>query len=158
MRALAGKLALPHVTHTLAPIHLALAQGLLDISTRQTALAQLFANTRRAVAGAGTVADEAFEVAGFAKQPFFGEPVELRLDQLIRSAALTQLARQLDATVLTSREQVHGCPPNGDGGVEYGGHNRLSTTAINNRLRHQPRRRPWPRLRQPCLLRRQHQP
>ena len=122
LRVLPGKLALPHITHALAPVHLALAQCLLDISTRQATLAQLLTNTRRAIASAGTVPDEAFEVAGFSKQPFFGKPVEFRLDQLIRSAALTQLARQLDATVLTSRKQVHGCPPNGDGGVEYGGH------------------------------------
>src|SRR5690606_21483261 len=75
--ALAGEFALPYVTHALAPIHLALAQCLLDISTRQATLAQLFANTRRAIAGARTVPDETFEVAGFAEQPFFGEPVEL---------------------------------------------------------------------------------
>ena len=36
--------------------------------------------------------------------------------------ALAQFARQLGTTVLAACEQVHGCPPNGDGGVEYGGH------------------------------------
>lgn len=122
MGELPGELALPDVLQPGRPVYPAVTQGLVDITTVQTTLAKLLANTRGAIAGIGTVGNETLKITGFTEQPFFGKPVERRLDQLIRCAALTQLARQLDTTVLAACEQVHGCPPDGDGGVEYDGH------------------------------------
>ncbi|MEG2830605.1 MAG: phosphoglucosamine mutase, partial [Edwardsiella sp. (in: enterobacteria)] len=49
--------------------------GATDVRALQASLAQLFTNTRWAVAGAGSVGDKTFEVTGFGKQPLFRQAV-----------------------------------------------------------------------------------
>jgi hypothetical protein len=72
LRALPGELALPDILQLRCANPPRSHAGPARYQRAQATLAQLFANTRRAVARAGTVADEAFEVTGFTQQPFFG--------------------------------------------------------------------------------------
>src|ERR1700712_1017405 len=73
---LTAELALPERFKLFPPVHAALSPRLLNVRTRQTALPQLFADAQRAVARAGTVGNEAFEVSGFGQQTLFRQPVE----------------------------------------------------------------------------------
>jgi len=95
----------------------------------QAALAQLFSNTQRAVSRSSSVGNKTFEVTGFGQQPLFRQPVKSDVDHFRESAALTQFTRQLDSTVLASREQVHCSSPHRDECIEYGGHQIIQISA-----------------------------
>src|SRR5690606_22687176 len=134
----------PDLLQPFAPVLPALAQRLLDGLARQATLGQLLPDAQRAVPGAGTAGNVAFQVAGFAEQPFFGQAIQGDFDQLGGRAATAQLAFQLDATMLALREQVHGGPSHGDGRIQHGGHDstdqrssisaRFSSSALAFRL------------------------
>src|SRR5689334_17407688 len=117
-----GKFAPPGVFQLLLPIDTTLAQGELNVGTLQATLAQLFANAQRAITGTRTEGNEAFEVTGFGQQALFRQAVESCVVHFRGGAALTQFTRQLDSTVLASREQVHCGSPHRDECIEYGGH------------------------------------
>jgi hypothetical protein len=87
-------------------------------------VAQFLADAQGAIAAARLAGDEGFQVTGFVEQPFLGQAVEGGLDKFRRRAALAQLADEFSATVLASRQEVHGGPPHGDGRIEHGRHRR----------------------------------
>src|SRR5690606_28780302 len=80
---LTGELASPGVFQLFTPVDTAIAQGLFDIATGQTALGQLFANTQRPIAGARAVADKGLQIARLRQQAFFSQTIESGFDQLI---------------------------------------------------------------------------
>ncbi len=79
-------------------------QRLLHITSVQPTLAQFLTNSRGTVASIGPIIDEAFQIAGLTQEPFFSEPIKGRLDQLISSATLAQLAGQLNPTMFAAGE------------------------------------------------------
>src|SRR5689334_17174606 len=109
-----GELALPRILKLRLPVDTAFAQGNFNIGALQTALAELLTNSQWAIAGTGAVGDKTFKVTGFGKQTLFRQTVEGCFDQLRLGAALTQLTRQLDSTMLATCEQVHGGSPHRD--------------------------------------------
>src|SRR5690606_25072849 len=117
-----GKLALPDVTQLLAPIEAAVAQSLLYLPARQTALGQFFTNSQGTIAGVGAHPNVAFEIPRLTEQAFLGEPIERRLDQLKRSTALAKFAYQLNAPMFAAGQQIHCGPPYGGGVIQHDGH------------------------------------
>ena len=118
----ASKLALPGFTQLLEPVDTTVTQSLIDIATRQPALTQLFTDTLRPVTGARLVGNETFQIARLGQQALFCKPLQSSLDKLLGSAALAQLAHQLDTPMFTSRQQIHGRSPNGERVIQYNAH------------------------------------
>src|SRR5690606_9895658 len=117
-----GILALPGFTQLFEPVDTTLAQRLIDIAARQPSLRQFLTDTLRTVAGACPIGDKAFQIAGLREQALFGQALQRSLDHFLGGAALAQLARQFDAPMFTSRQQIHGRSPDGKRIIQYDEH------------------------------------